>query len=92
VPAVYSFRISAARREPPSNTEPNHATANDGDLWFADVREAIRDDAAPFAGMTQTGSTGLISAANTAAPRAVCKNDGNLCAILQAHHGRAGPL
>jgi len=73
VPAVYSFRISAARREPPSNTEPNHATANDGDLCFADVREAIRDDAAPFAGMTQTGSTGLISAANTAAPRAVCK-------------------
>jgi hypothetical protein len=36
--------------------------------------------------MTQTGSTGLISAANTAAPRAVCKDDGDFRAILQAFH------
>jgi len=63
--AIKDLDKSAARREPPSNTEPNDATANDGDLWFADAREAIRHDAAPFAGMTQTGSTGLISAANT---------------------------
>jgi hypothetical protein len=32
---------------------------------------------------SQTGSTALISAANTAAPRAVCKNDGNSCAFYK---------
>ena len=90
--AIKDLDKSAACRQPPSNTKPDDASANDGDFWFANAREAIRHDTAPFAGMTQTGSTGLISAANTAAPRAVCKNDGNLCAILQAQHGRAGPL
>src|SRR5262249_24345355 len=90
--AIKDLDKRAARREPPGNTEPNDTNTNDGDLWFADTREAIRHDAAPFAGMTQTGSTGLISAANAAAPLAVCKNDGNFCAFLQAPHGRAGPL
>jgi hypothetical protein len=36
--------------------------------------------------MTQTGSTGLISAAIAAAPRAVATNDGDFRAVLQAHH------
>jgi len=80
---------SAACRQPPSNTKPDDASANDGDFWFANAREAIRHDTAPFAGMTQTGSTGLISAANSAAPLAVCKNDGNFCAFLQAYPGHA---
>src|SRR5262249_15340981 len=90
--AIKDLDKRAARREPPGNTEPNDTNTNDGDLWFADAREAIRHDAAPFAGMTQTGSTGLISAANAAAPLAVCKNDGNFCTFLQAPHGRVGPL
>jgi hypothetical protein len=78
---------SAMRRESPGNTETNDAGADDGDLWFADANEAVGQEAAPFAGMTQTGSTGVISAATIAAPLAVCANDGDFRASLQALHG-----
>jgi hypothetical protein len=32
---------SATRREPPGNTKTDDASANDGDLWFADTQEAV---------------------------------------------------
>jgi hypothetical protein len=44
----------------------------------------IVQNVAPFAGMTQTGSTGVISAATGAAPLAVSTKDGDFCAFLQA--------
>ena len=64
---------SATRRRAPGNTETNDASANDGDPWFANTQEAVNQEAALFTGMTQTGSTGVISAATIAAPLAVCK-------------------
>jgi hypothetical protein len=85
--AIKDLDNRAARRQAPGNTETDDAGADDGNLWLANTREAVGQEAAPFAGMTQTGSKGVISAATTAAPLAVCTNDGDICAFLQAHHG-----
>jgi hypothetical protein len=84
---IKDFDESATRRESPGDTETDDAGTNDGDLWFADAKEAVGQEAAPFAGMTQTGSTGVISAATIAAPLADCTNDGDFRASLQALHG-----
>jgi hypothetical protein len=47
----------AACRQAPSDAQPNDAGANNGDVRFVGgVCEAARQPAAPFAGMTQTGS------------------------------------
>jgi hypothetical protein len=75
--AIKDLDKSAARRQPPGNTEPDNAGANDSDLWFADAQEVVRHEAAPFA--------------DTAAPLAVSTNDGNFCAILQAITGEQVP-
>ena len=46
------------------------ASADDGDARLANIAcWAVRHPAAPFAGMTQTGSLGLISAASPRHPR-----------------------
>jgi hypothetical protein len=79
---------SATRRQAPGNTETDDAGANDGDLWFANTQKAVGQEVAPFAGMTQTGSAGVISAAIIAAPLAVRTNDGDFRARLQALHRR----
>ena len=39
--AVKDLDESATRREPPGDTKPDDASANDGDLWFADTWEAV---------------------------------------------------
>ncbi len=65
----------AAGGEPPRNPEPDHAGPDDGhrlgSVTFAvvDGRQAAGQVAPPFAGMTQTGSMGLISAASARHPR-----------------------
>jgi len=63
--AVEHGNRDAAGREPPRNAEPDHPGPDDGDRsGLGNNRcEALRHQAAPFAGMTQTGSMGLISAA-----------------------------
>ena len=90
--AIKDLNERAARSQPPSNAETHDPSTNDGDLWLADAQEAVSQEAAPFAGITQTGSTGLISAAIAAAPRAVATNDGDFRAVLQAHQGKSDPL
>jgi hypothetical protein len=70
--AIKDLDGSAPRRQAPGNTETDDASANDGDLGFANTQKALGQEAAPFAGMTQTGSTSVISAATIAAPLAVC--------------------
>ena len=62
--AIKDLDGSAARRQAPGNSETNDAGANDGDSWFSNMPETVGQEAAPFAGMTQTGSMGLISAAS----------------------------
>ena len=58
------------RREPPCNGKSDHSRANDGDAWLTRIGGgAVRQPAAPFAGMTQTGSMGMISAASARHPR-----------------------
>src|SRR5262245_33096569 len=75
--AIEDLDGRAAGSEPPGNAEAHDARANDGDLRFAGGRDAVRQAAAPFAGMTQTGSMGVFSAASLAAPQAVSLNDGD---------------
>ena len=49
---------------PPDDAETDDPGADDGDVGLARIKsDAVRQPAAPFAGMTQTGSMGLISAA-----------------------------
>src|SRR5262249_43230025 len=52
--AVEDLDGRTAGGEPPGNAEANDTCANDGDLRFAGGRDAVRQAAAPFAGMTQT--------------------------------------
>ena len=60
----------AALRQPPGDAKADHAGADDGDLQLGiGPRNRLRHSAAPFAGMTQTGSVGLISAASPRHPR-----------------------
>src|SRR6266550_44282 len=74
-----------AGRKPPGNAEADHAGADDGDVALAaDRYRPVRQPAAPFAGMTQTGSMGVLSAAAFAAPQAVSPDDGDFRAIAQA--------
>ncbi len=62
-------RHAAASRQPmPSPTTPAPIMTTRGRLPMDEMVVAL--NAAPFAGMTQTGSTGLISAAVSAAPHA----------------------
>ena len=71
--AAVEHRNLGAAGEPPGNAEPDHAGADNGDARpLAEGKWAVFVplNAAPFAGMTQTGSTGLISAAPCAAPLA----------------------
>ena len=75
----------ASRQAMPSPITPAPMMATSG---FAALRVgAVRQPAAPFAGMTQTGSMGLISAASAAAPQAVCAYDGH--SFAHARHSRA---
>jgi hypothetical protein len=69
--AIKDLDRSATSRQPPSDTKPDDASANNDNLRLAEVPETIVQPVAPFAGMTQTGSTGVISAATGAAPLAV---------------------
>ena len=60
----------AARGQPPGDAQADDAGADDGDAGLANIAcWAVRHPAAPFAGMTQTGSMGLISAASPRHPR-----------------------
>ena len=68
--AVEYRHRSAARRQPPGDAQADHPRPHDGDGELAgSARGAGRQSAAPFAGMTQTGSVGLISAALSRHPR-----------------------
>src|SRR5262249_3056689 len=59
-----------ARRQSPRNGKADHPGADDGDIRLSDIRYGlVRQPAAPFAGMTQTGSMGVISAASARHPR-----------------------
>jgi hypothetical protein len=60
----------AAHGQPPRNAKADDAGTDNGDVGLANIAcWAIRHPAAPFAGMTQTGSLGLISAASPRHPR-----------------------
>src|SRR4029450_2157743 len=60
----------APRCQPPGNGKPDDPGTDDGDVGPADIGcWAVRQAAAPFAGMTQTGSMGMISAAAARHPR-----------------------
>src|SRR5262249_24934436 len=61
---------SSARRQSPGDREPDHTRSDDRDPRLVVVCRMTLHPAAPYAGMTQTGSMGLISAA-LAAPQAV---------------------
>ena len=62
--AVEHLHGDAARGQPPGDAKPDHAGADDGDLrGSSDACRPVRQEAAPFAGMTQTGSMGVLSAA-----------------------------
>ena len=69
--AIKDLDQSATGRQPPSDTEPNDTGSDNDDLWLAEALETVVQEVAPFAGMTQTGSKGVISAATGAAPLAV---------------------
>ena len=61
--AAVEYRNRCPAGEPPGDAQADNASANDGDVrLFADMGEFGPSEAAPFAGMTQTGSMGLISA------------------------------
>jgi hypothetical protein len=69
-PLVEHRNRCAARGQAPGNPQADDARADDGDGGLANIAcWAIRHPAAPFAGMTQTGSLGLISAASPRHPR-----------------------
>src|SRR5262249_19938973 len=58
------------RRQSPGNGETDHPGADDGNVGLSDIGFGkVRQPAAPFAGMTQTGSMGVISAAWARHPR-----------------------
>jgi hypothetical protein len=82
--AIKDLDQSATRRQAPRDAEPHDPRAYNDELWFAEAPKAIFQEMAPFAGMTQTGSTGVISAATGAAPLAVSIKDGDFRAFLQA--------
>src|SRR5215813_3598752 len=68
-PVEYLNRRSP-RRQSPRNGKADHPGADDGDIRLSDIRYGlVRQPAAPFAGMTQTGSMGMISAASARHPR-----------------------
>src|SRR5258708_17836758 len=53
--AVEDSHRRAPCREPPGNGKSDHPRADDGDVWLARIGgRAVRQPAAPFAGMTQT--------------------------------------
>jgi hypothetical protein len=53
--AIKDLDRNATSRQPPSNTKPDDAGANNDNLRLAEVPETIVQPVAPFAGMTQTG-------------------------------------
>ena len=62
--------LRATPRQPPGDCEADDAGPDDGHVRLGvKACEAVRQPAAPFAGMTQTGSLGLISAALPRHPR-----------------------
>ena len=69
--ALVEHRTAAPRcGQPPRDAEADHAGANDGDLGaVAETCRSVRQSAAPYAGMTQTGSMGVLSAAVPRHPR-----------------------
>ncbi len=73
--AAIEHRDRGAAGQPPGDTQADDAGADDGDTrpTIGMIRLA---HAAPFAGMIQTGSTGVISAAKQAcAPAQNCRRD-----------------
>src|SRR5262249_42103370 len=81
----------AARCEPPGNGKSDHARANNGDVWLIRIGSwAARQPAAPFAGMTQTGSMGMISAASARHPRPSNLMMGILARLHKAMGGAPG--
>ena len=64
-----------AAGEPPGDAEPDDARADDDDARASDRCDGIivPVNAAPFAGMTQTGSMGVISADPSLTPHAAAK-------------------
>src|SRR5262245_11117782 len=59
----------ATCRQPPGYTQTDDAGADDGDPRLVEACRMMLHPAAPYAGMTQTGSMGLISAATSRHPR-----------------------
>ena len=88
--AIEHLDHGAAHGEPPRDAEPDHAGADDGDLGLADRCNAVGQEAAPFAGMTQTGSVGLISAATAAAPKRYQPMMGILASSYKPLNGMTG--
>ncbi len=81
--ALEDVNLRSPRRQSPGDAKAHHPGADDGDLGrVAEACGTGRHVAAPFAGMTQTGSMGLISAAIPRHPRRL--HNGHFGEALQA--------